>query len=707
MQNMRLLLFFSILVLVGNGIIGQTLTDKRVNPNDVTIVRDNWGVPHIYGNTDADAAYGLAWAHAEDDFATMQESLITMKGRLSEVKGVSGAITDVLANLLNIEYPIEAQMDTAFSPAFKKVLSGYVQGVNDYARTYPKQIRLKGIFPITEADVIKGYRLAQTVLSNSLFGIARILDNKLPDMELPQGSNAFAFSQHKMDDSLTTLISNTHQPIDGIMSWYEAHVCSNEGWNMLGATFSTGVTIFIGTNPNLGWTHTVNYPDFHDIYTLKMHPKKKLQYQFDGEWLDLKKVKVRFKVKIAGVKVPVSRTYYMSKYGLTFKNKSGFYAIRFPSSSNIMAAEQWFHMNKASNYQEFQEALAIQGLSTQNIIYADKDDNIYFIDNGSFPLRNPNYNWQGILPGDTSATLWPMFQYQPLNKLPQLLNPDCGYLYNANNTPFSATHPDQNLKPEDYDSTMGFLMDETNRGLRIQELFEPYEDDNTKMNYEKLKVLKYDQQYASETFYTNSLSNLDEMMTLDPDNYPDIADVLHMIQKWDRKTTTENTTAAILAVTITHVLNYVGQEVLMSQTNVIPMEVYVQALRKAKAHMLKHFGSISVPMSKVQFLVKGDKEIPIGGMPENLAPSFIEPYKNGTFKCVAGESYIQIARYDENGLQTLETIHPYGASNNPESKHYTDQMELFVNQKLKPMTLNRDSIFENAAAIYHPMPRVK
>jgi acyl-homoserine-lactone acylase len=254
---------------------------------------------------------------------------------------------------------------------------------------------------------------------------------------------------------------------------------------------------------------------------------------------------------------------------------------------------------------------------------------------------------------------------------------------------------------------MGFLADETNRSLRIQELLAPYEADNIKMTYDDLKKIKYDQRYASSTFYTNTLSNLDAMMGLDPQKYPDIADVLQLVKTWNKQTTTDNKTATIFAVAITYVLEYVGKEVLMSQTNVIPMEVYVDALRKAKAYMLKHFGSISVPLGRVQLLVRGDREIPIGGMPENLAPSFIEPYKDGKFKYVAGESYIQIARYNKEGLVTLETVQPYGASNQPNSPHYSDQMDLFANQKLKPMTLDKKTIFANATAIYHPEPADK
>ena len=678
---------------------------QKINPKDVTIVRDSWGVPHIYGKTDADAAYGLAWAHAEDDFISMQGALNTIKSRSSEINGKDGAIMDILVLLINANDPIdEATLEATFSPEFNKVLDGCVQGINDYAATHKKEVQLKGVFPISKVDIIKGYRMAQTVTSNAVYGLARIFQNKLPNITFPTGSNAFAFQRKKMADDKTLLVSNTHQPLEGIFGWYEAHVCSDEGWNMLGATFSTGVSIFVGTNENLGWTHTTNYPDCHDIYQLRMHEEKKLHYYFDGEVKKLEPFKVKLKVKVGFLKIPVSRTFYKSEYGITIKNDNGFYAIRFPAAMNLQAAEQWFLLNKAKNFEEFKEILNMQAFVSQTITYADKEDNIYFLSNGQFPKRNPEFDWKGVLRGDTSATLWTAGDYMPLDSLAQITNPKCGYVYNANNTPFSATAAEEDLKPEDFNKTMGYLEVQTNRSLRIQELFANLD---SVITYDELKTLKYDQQYNSETFYTNTLSNLDLMMSLSAEKYPDLADVLEVAKKWNRQTTTDNKHAAIFAIAVVHIMKYVGQEMLVAKTNVIPEKVYADALRKSKQHLLKHFGSIEVELGKVQYHIRGKKMLPIGGMPENLAPSFITKYKKGTFKCEAGESYIMLAKYDENGVSEIETVHPYGASNHPESPHYDDQMDMYVSQKLKKMTLDKKEIMKNAVRTYHPMDDVK
>ncbi len=697
MKNTLSLIFVYIFLFSSPSIFCQQTT---INPQDITIVRDKWGVPHIYGKTDADAAYGLAWAHAEDDFEGIQHAILAIRGRLGERLGVEGATLDVVSYMVNTDYTIDQYFDTAFSPEFRKVLAASAQGFNDYAAAHPEEVFFKNTFPMTEKEIIKGYILGQAVLSNAAFGLGRVLDGKLERYRMGitnTGSNAFAFSKKKTKEGETFLVSNTHQPLEGTLSWYEAHVNSEEGWNMLGGKFSTGVSIFVGTNENLGWTHTTNYPDLHDVYALEMHPSDKLKYKYDEEWKRLEKRKFKFKVKIGFIKVPVSRTFYWSEYGPTLKNKEGFFAVRFPAGLNIRAAEQWFWMNKASNFEEFKEALSMQALSCQNIMYADKEDNIFFISNGQFPKRDPNLNWKGILDGSTSTTKWKAHDYHPLSALPQIENPDCGYLFNANNTPFTATCEAENLNPKNYDPTMGFLQFETNRSLRIIELLNKYD----KLSYQDLKEVKYDLQYATETFYTHTLSNLDSIFNLDTNKYPDLKDAMEIGQKWNGATDIHNKQATLFSVAITKVLTYLADELIFDMTNTIPEDVYVDALRWAKKYLKKHYGTLEIELGEFQKHARADVEFPIGGMPENLAAMFMQKYKKGKMRSYTGDSYIQFARFTDEGVK-IESVHPYGASNRKGSPHYTDQMSLYANQQLKPMTLDKATIFKNAERVYHP-----
>ena len=165
---------------------------------------------------------------------------------------------------------LEEKYESDVSPTFKEVLEGYAAGVNAYAAKNPQ-------------DILEAYVLNLTLLSGVHHDIIKILSDEIRRDWLPQGSNGMAISAQKTTNDKTFLAVNSHQPL----AWYEAHVESEEGWKMIGANFPGGVTLFLGTTPNLGWTHTVNNPDLCDVYQLEINPKDKTQYLFDGQWEQL------------------------------------------------------------------------------------------------------------------------------------------------------------------------------------------------------------------------------------------------------------------------------------------------------------------------------------------------------------------------------------------------------------------------------------
>lgn len=671
---------------------------KGINPANVTIMRDKWGVPHIYGKTDAEAIYGMTYAHAEDDFGGMQEAMLGVRRRLAEIKGPEGAAFDMLMYIINADSLVAAQYDTVFSPEFKEILAAAAQAINDYAMANPEEVLIPEIFPIVEQDFVKGYLFAQTALSNSVFGLLRIMDGKLGDYKAPAGtgSNGMLFSKNKTKEGQTVLVSNTHQPVEGPLSWYEAHINSEDGLNMLGGTFIIGVSIFLGSNENLAWTHTTNYGDFHDIYRLKMHPTKKNTYYFDGQWLPLTVRKAKIKVKIGPFALPISRTYYWSKYGPTLKNKSGYFALRYPAMFKIGSPEEWFRLNKAKNFEEFKQILDMQQLPSQNILYADKEDNIYYLYNTLLPYRNPAYNWLKTVRGDTSATLWPPVFY-PIDSLPQHLNPQCGYLFNSNNSSFNATHSHENYCIGNF-CYPGLDTEETNRSIRFTELMRQFD----KLSYDDIKRVKYDRHFSDSTFYTRTIENLDDIMRLDPAKYPDIAPGLDILKRWDKSTTPDNKQATLVAVAVSHVLEYISHQNTIDLCNTIPEKEFVEAIRFAQKHLKKHFGQLEVPLGEVLVHARSNVELPLGGMPENLAPTICKKYKDGKFTVDVGDTYILFVRYTPEGKVLLESVVPYGTSNRPDSPHFTDQMSLYAGQKLKPMTLDKAEIMKNAVRIYKP-----
>ena len=218
---------------------------SQINPDNITIIRDNWGVPHIYAKTDAEVAYGLAWAAAEDDFKTIQETLLPLRGKLGSYKGVEGAILDFAVEVIDVHPLVEEKYDTDISPEFKKILDAYAAGMNAYAKKHPKEVLIKKLFPVNGKDVIKGYVLALTLLSSVQDDLGKIISGKIGlfDKSTPTGSNAFAVNSNKTKDGQTYLAINPHQPLEGPYSWYEAHLVSEEGLNVLGATLLGADTI--------------------------------------------------------------------------------------------------------------------------------------------------------------------------------------------------------------------------------------------------------------------------------------------------------------------------------------------------------------------------------------------------------------------------------------------------------------------------------
>lgn len=677
------------LMLIWSIVIGNCQSAiAQINPDAVTIVRDKWGVPHIFAKTDAEVAYGLAWAHAEDDFKTIQLTLLPVKGLLGKHLGKEGAAIDYVVGLIRAREMAAEHYPKDFSADYQAVLEGYVAGMNAYAQSHPEEVLVKKAFPIRPQDTIAGFILANASFSGIDRALKAILDGSIPDApDFSKGSNAFAFSSRKTTDGKTYLAINSHQPLEGPVAWYEAHLCSEQGWNILGGLFPGSATVLHGCNENLGWAHTVNYHDKMDLFQLEMNPASKLQYKFDGEWKTLETKKIKLRVK--SIPFPISKKAYWSVHGPTIMNKKGTYAMRYSGMFECRTPEQWYRMNKAHNFSEFYQALQMTAIAGGfNIIYADRNDTIFYLTNGKIPLRNPSYDWKGTLPGNTSKTLWTSFH--PLKDLPQIVSPQSGYVFNTNNTPYNATAPQENLKPANFDPTMGIETFELNRSVRVGELMEQY---NGRISYEDFKRIKYDVQLPQKLSY---LADLSMLFSLKPTDYPGLSDLITKLQNWNRRADVQNTDATAFVV----LYYYLKEKV--SGYRVISKEEILDGLRYTQSFLMQHFNKLDVPLGDFQKHVRGKVELPIWGIPDVLAAIDSKPYQDGKRKAHQGESYIELVKFSKEGLPEIETVNAYGASNHSDNPHYTDQMELFVQQKTKKMTLNKAVVLKEAMKTYHP-----
>lgn len=670
---------------------------SAIDPQKVTIIRDQWGMPHVYAETNNEVAYGVAWAQCEDNFEVIQQTFLFTKAMLGREYGKSLAAGDFFSDFTGLDELIDAQIEKEVSPEFMAYLEAYCQGINDYARLHPEEVMQKKAFPVRPNDVLKSYplKIAEfTGLGRTLAALlndTRTNEQAEADAVISKGSNSFAFRREMTKDNRTYLIANPHIGLTGPEAFYEIHVVSEEGLNFQGAMFPGSVSPQIGTNPNLGWTHTNNYYDHTDAYLLKMHPDKPLHYEFDGKWLKLEEKEIKLTVKLKALPFPVKvkKTVYESVYGPTIQSKGGnFFALRNPMILNIKAPEQWFKMNLAQNLSEFKKALEWNGLPYFNITYADKEDNILYLFNGLFPERQPGYNWRDIVPGNSSATLWQ--NYVPLEKRPQIYNPDCGFVYNVNHSPFKCTCEDQWLDPAKYDSLVSYntVIDDLPRSFRFREIYE----DGTPLSMEELKAIKYDAGLAKAHPIGETA------LFLQTYQHPEYQDLLDLLKGWDLKADPDSPAPTIYYL----ILNSLPRDYVPEDG--VPSDAMInKGLADAKNHLLKYFGKLDVPFRDFSRLKRGDRELHVYGYRNTLAArgGYLDK-DNGKYYVTNGDSFMMFVQYDANGVAEMESIVPFGNSNRPDSPHYSDQMDLFVNKKAKKLTFDKEEILKHAQRIYHP-----
>ena len=661
----------------------------QIDPSKIDVVRDQYGVPHIFGKTDPEVAYGLAWAQAEDDFETIQLSMLAGKAMLASYKGKEGATIDYIIHLLRIPELVEEKYESDLSPDFKRLIEGYCAGLNAYAKQHPKEVLLKKSFPISPKEMIQFSILQMSVLSGADKALTAIFNNKVPLIEnyKTAGSNAFAFNSAKTTDGQVYLDINAHQPLEGPVAFYEAHLSSEEGWNILGANFPGAPCILHGCNEYLGWAHTVNNPDKLDTYQLEINPENKFQYKFDGQWLTLEQKTAHLKVKIKGITVPVSKKAYWSKYGPTIITERGTFSIRMPSLMDIRGIEQWYRFNKAKNFTEFKAALNMLAIPGYNIVYADRYDTIYYVSNGRIPVRDTKYNWSSTVPGNTSATLWN--DLHPLSDLPQVLQPKSGFVYNTNHSPFHSTEGPEN--PVIKFPNMGYETLENNRSKRFEELVAKQD----KVSYETFKKIKFDRQFPSTFVFP---INIDSIFLMKAESYPEVADLITNLTSWDKNSNAESIGAGTFLKVYENITKSRG---LYGATGILTTGQSLKVLLEVKATLLEQFGRTNLQLGELQKLVRGDKVLPQPGLPDVLAPMYSVPYKDGMVKGNQGDAFIELVRFTKDG-PIIETLNTYGTSARKNSPHYTDQMEMYTKQQTKPMTLNKAEVYKNAEKIYHP-----
>jgi acyl-homoserine-lactone acylase len=673
----------------------------------VEILRDEFGVPHVFGKTDADCAYGLAWAECEDDFKTMYQVVHLGRGRMALLEGRSAAPIDFMVKLLRVEEIVNRKYDSDLAPETRALCEAFAEGCNHFAATHPEQVTYWDAFPITGKDIVLGFVvktpmfagidrelrfLLNDVNARNVGGLVRLAkysDGFLPSSDCDIGSNTFAVSPSKSADGSTFLDVNSHQPYTGPVSWYEAHIKSEQGLDVVGGVFPGSPIILHGHNRNLGWAMTVNSPDILDVYELKLNPRNLNQYLFDGKWRDFETYNYDLKVRLwRSFTWTLKLKGFESVHGPAIKLGRKAYAIRYANHDDIRMVEEWYRMNKATDMGAFVAALKMRAIPSLNIGYADKAGNIMYLYNASIPVRAEGYDWKKPVPGDTSATLWT--EMLPFSKLPMVVNPKSGFVQNCNGTPFKTTIGDENPKASDYSKTCGIETTMLNRGLRLLELLGR---DNA-ISYEDFYDIKYDIKYSRQSRVAEML---DKLLKNPP--HPDdplVKEGIALLKSFNYTADLDNRAMPLAVLTV---LPPIAAE-LMGTRSPSVSETFERGL-----HVLHDgFGRLDVPWRDVNMLMRGKKKWPLQGGPDTLRCVYgLWEEAAKCFKAMAGDTYVLLVRWDKAGNVSSESIHQFGSATQDErSPHYDDQSPLFARQEMKPTWFDEKELLKHLESRYHP-----
>jgi penicillin amidase/acyl-homoserine-lactone acylase len=658
------------------------------------IQRDHYGVPHISGPTDSDVAFGLAFAHCEDDFATIQGAALTARGQLAGVEGAKGAVTDYLVRLLKVRETVASQYDTALPADDRAVLKAYADGVNYYAALYPEKVE-PGLLPMTGQDVAAGF----VFRTPFFYGIDHVFGKIMAPApkasrvamigsSLPVGSNGIAVAASKSADGATRLLVNSHQPYVGPVAWYEAVLDSGEGWHVAGGFFPGSPFMLHGHNAHLGWANTVNEPNLSTVYQLDVNPANPDQYRLDGEWKNFEKGDAAIRVKIWGPLIwTVHRPLLWSVQGPVFKTDHGVFAVRYAGMGEVRQTLQYYRLNKATNRDEWLAAMRLQALPSINYIYADEKGNIGYVYNGLFPVRAEGRDWRLVQPGDRSDTIW--HGYLPFDRVPQIWNPKSGYVFNSNNTPFEATGAQDALKPADFSPTMGIQTDMTNRAYRAQETFGA----DSAITAEAFRAYKFDLAFSDRSDVAREIA---EVVKVDPESDSDLKSAQALLKSWDRRTNIGSRAAALAVLMRTEAAHS------DSHLDVPPID----ALRHAINTLKTHFGRIDPEWGQVNRMRRGQLELPIDGGPDIYRAVYGVAQKDGTLTAAAGDTLIMFVTWDKAGALSSDSINQFGSATlDSHSAHYADQTPLFVAMKTKPVLFTQSELAGNVEADYAPGDR--
>jgi acyl-homoserine-lactone acylase len=688
--------FVAVLALVAIGLLlWEPLTASAppapaATPYKARIVRDPFGVPHIFGRTDPDVAFGLAWAHAQDDFPTLQITIAGTRGRAAAIGGQDYAPLDYILALTDARAVTRRRY--AELPADTRALvEAYAAGLNAYAAQHPEEVALRRLFPVNGEDVVTGFVQRAPLF----YGLDRVLtplvEGRLPPRDAEpepgsgaepppaRGSNAFAIAPARSGDGFTRLFSNSHQPWTGPVAWWEVVVHSGQGWDFAGALFPGMPFPALGHNRTLGWTNTVNRPDLVDTYRLTLNPAGD-SYLYDGSWRPLESRRIWLRVKFGPFTIPVPRTVQRSVHGFVISTAQGTFALRYAGFGEVEQVDQYYRLNRARNLAEWMEAMGRQAIPGTNFVYADAQGHIAYIYNAKFPARTPGFDWRGILPGDTSKAVWT--GYVPFSAYPSYVDPRAGWVANANNKPFIATDRAENLREADFAPELGIERFMTNRAHRFDELLQG----EGAIPLDRLLQVKFDKGYSRNSWAGAWMAQL---LAVPANGDGDITITQNLLRSWDWTLDGAGSADALAALAL-------GEGARKAYRGA-PLPDPRAALQDIHGFLMQHWKCLDPPLADLQRVRRGTADVGTTGGPDALRAFYWEREPDGRLRGNNGDSFIMLVEWSPDGRVRSRSIQPFGAAiERPQSPHHADQAPLFARQQWKDVLFDPQSLFVKA-----------
>jgi len=696
----------------------------------VTIYRDTYGVPHIYGPTDASCVFGYAYAQAEDNFWQVEDSYIRALGRASEVYGERTINDDLLNHALEIPRLARAEYDRS-SPRIREISAALTDGFNYYLARNPAvkprlitQFEPWMVFAFNRLALYQLFIFGKSGLKmDEIRSAVREADSDAPagrssgsnlsitdlyessdGMEAVVGSNMWTITPAKSATGHTMLLINPHQPFFGPGQWYEGHVHSGEGWNMSGASFFGSGFPTIGHNDVLGWSHTVNDPDITDTYIEKFDdPKNPLAYRYgDGyrtatEWSDTIKVKT--------AKGMDAKTYKFRKthHGPIVAVRDGKpLALRMAKLEEGGMIEEWYMMGKSRSMAEFKTVLSRGAIPMFNCMYADRDGNIFYIYNGAVPRRSTTFDWAKPVDGSNPETDWQ--GYHAVSELPQLTNPKSGFMQNCNQTPFTTTS-EGNPTKETFPTYMTRETDNARAKISRRIL-----SGQEKFDFEQWTRAGLDTRILeSETYIPLLVAQWEKLKAADAARAEKLSAAIADLKAWDHLSTFESVPMTLFTLWFERAsrLRAAGKKI---------EELGIPALEEVISGLERDWGTWRVAWGEINRLQRiqsgGELEtfsdqkesLPIAGAPGPVGVVnnfYTRPEKGQKRRYgVAGTSFVSVVEFGPK-VQARSLL-VFGQSGDPQSPHHFDQAKLYSKREFKPAWFTLDEIKAHSERTYHP-----